>query len=874
MISRLSKPLQMKHLLTSLVLFAVLSLSAQEKGASPLNPQSLIRNPQSTRAVVVGISDYQSPQIPDLRFAHRDAGAFADWLKSPAGGSVPEDNIQLFTNEKATNYAVILALTALLDVCQPGDQVVFYFSGHGDVETKTRSNPGFLLTHDTPPNVYMAGALNLRDLQDIVGTLSERQVKMILITDACHAGKLAGNNIGGTQATAYSLQQQFANEVKIMSCQPNEFSLEGEEWGGGRGVFSYHLIDALTGLADKNEDDIVNLLEAGRYLEEIVPAATVPHPQMPVTAGDRLATLARVDAASLAALKQSKTGLATMVSSTGSKGLEDEVLARADSLTRARYHAFKTALAGDNLLENADAHFRFLIGQEALAPLHGLMRRNFAVALLDEVQQALNALLDNDPYEANNWRYNPQKYSQYPAYLARAIELLGEKHHMYASLVPKKLYFDAYNMNRNMGELVDFPEKRDSIRTTAKSLLMEAIRLEPSAAYLYHAMANLHHVAFSTQSDTFFHYAEKAIQYAPNWLLPYLDIAYEYNLAMGNTTAAGEWLQKALVIAPHAYVVLERLSWLKQWQNKTGESLALCDTMIALRPKLFNAYSTKGVTHLIRTEWKEAEEMFDKSIALDSSLGNWAWNYKIILYCRTRRFHEAEEICRRFAKNTSDESVKIWMLTSLANELADWGFPEGSEGWIRKLIDFTNFNSAPAYWSLGYLKFKEGKLDEAKQLLKKSGEIDPIHSACKDDLPAAIAAMEGKISMADSLFQSCISATEEYYNALEMFVNSTGPYFLYARFLIDQKRYSEARQQYDRCLYWEPHGWRAPYGNALLALAEKGDKREALDWLEKALDNFYPEPESIMAEQIFKKIRKTKRFKALMEKHFPDSFSK
>ena len=107
-----------------------------------------------------------------------------------------------------------------------------------------------------------------------------------------------------------------------------------------------------------------------------------------------------------------------------------------------------------------------------------------------------------------------------------------------------------------------------------------------------------------------------------------------------------------------------------------------------------------------------------------------------------------------------------------------------------------------------------------------------------------------------------------------MFVNSTGPYFLYARFLIDQKRYSEARQQYDRCLYWEPHGWRAPYGNALLALAEKGDKREALDWLEKALDNFYPEPESIMAEQIFKKIRKTKRFKALMEKHFPDSFSK
>ncbi|MBK9017573.1 MAG: hypothetical protein IPM82_27970, partial [Saprospiraceae bacterium] len=26
-----------------------------------------------------------------------------------------------------------------------------------------------------------------------------------------------------------------ANEVKILSCQPSRFSLEGEQWGGGRG---------------------------------------------------------------------------------------------------------------------------------------------------------------------------------------------------------------------------------------------------------------------------------------------------------------------------------------------------------------------------------------------------------------------------------------------------------------------------------------------------------------------------------------------------------------------------------------------------------------------------------------------------------------
>ncbi|MBK6996737.1 MAG: hypothetical protein IPH31_18090 [Lewinellaceae bacterium] len=36
-----------------------------------------------TRAVVIGISDYQDPQIPDLRFADADANAFANFLRSP-----------------------------------------------------------------------------------------------------------------------------------------------------------------------------------------------------------------------------------------------------------------------------------------------------------------------------------------------------------------------------------------------------------------------------------------------------------------------------------------------------------------------------------------------------------------------------------------------------------------------------------------------------------------------------------------------------------------------------------------------------------------------------------------------------------------------
>ena len=39
---------------------------------------------KKTFAVVIGISDYQDPKIPDLRYAHRDAEAFALFLTSPS----------------------------------------------------------------------------------------------------------------------------------------------------------------------------------------------------------------------------------------------------------------------------------------------------------------------------------------------------------------------------------------------------------------------------------------------------------------------------------------------------------------------------------------------------------------------------------------------------------------------------------------------------------------------------------------------------------------------------------------------------------------------------------------------------------------------
>ena len=111
-------------LLAALLLAVATTLSAQDtKGARPVN-QSTNQLINQTRAVVVGISDYQDPAIPDLRFADRDAEAFANFLRSPAGGALDADHLKVLTNGQATMGKLAAALDWLLDVCREGDQAI------------------------------------------------------------------------------------------------------------------------------------------------------------------------------------------------------------------------------------------------------------------------------------------------------------------------------------------------------------------------------------------------------------------------------------------------------------------------------------------------------------------------------------------------------------------------------------------------------------------------------------------------------------------------------------------------------------------------------------------------------------------------------
>ncbi len=859
-----------------------LSLSAQEpKGVTPIPPTSNFKPEasNSTYAVVVGISDYQSPDIPDLQFAHRDARAFADWLKSAAGGNVPESNIQLRTNQEATFAAFAAALDWLVESCDEGGQGIIYFSGHGDVETKTFSQMGFLLLHDSPARSYKAGAYSLYYLQDIISTLSlHKKARVTIITDACHAGKLAGTNIGGAATTAQNLSRQFANEVKILSCQPDEYSLEGEQWGGGRGVFSWHLIDGLTGLADKNADHAVNLFEIGRYLEDAVPAETAPLPQMPMTVGDRQTVVCRVDEAALATLRAAKAERKPGMASTGSKGLEAIFLAEMDSSIQRRYAEFNHALKNRELLDAAPGHrsaddlYRVLVNVQELAPLHQLMRRNLAVALQDEVQQALNALLDNDPYEANNWNYNPQKYGLFPAYLARSIELLGPDHYMVNDLRAKQLFFEGYNRSKLVGELEENPQRRDSIRDEAKALLLQSFALDNEAAYVPFTIGKLYYLKNPPQNDSAITWFTRAVERAPSWLIPYLEISYEFAGTLSDYKNGEYWILRAYEQDSAAYNVLERLAWLRQWQFRPDEANAVCDKMIALKPDLFNGYSTKATTlWLMQGAYEEVEKYSLKSLELYPEQYFWAYFILGEAYIHTRRAAIAVEHFYKGLEKQMSALEKGYLYAGLVNGLVQLGQYEAAEKAIKQTLS-GNFGSGPqktAIWAAtGRMWLQRGDLQQAEQALRHGLTVDPTLNGQWIQILALLGEVkmiQGKPAEAEACFQKAINQEPLWWDS--GFRDEA--HQLYGRFLLSENRVDEARTQFDKCREYRPNGWRQAYGQALL-VARDGKRQKALDWLEQAFERYLPRVETVLEEPILMKIRQTGRFKALAARYFPE----
>ena len=245
-------------------------------------------------AVVIGISRYQDTRIPSLRYAAADAKSFYEWLVSPTGGRYAPGRIKLLLDGEATARNIREALFNWLRQAIEEDVVTIYFAGHGSPDSPDSPENLFFLPYDAQYGRIASTGFPMWDVETALKRFIKAK-KTIILADACHAGGVGESFDLATRAGHGALTNPISSGFQdlskvsdgvcvISASDKDQLSHEGHQWGGGHGVFTYFLLEGLSGRADYNGDAEISLGELIPYLSEQIRRET-RNTQSPIVSG-------------------------------------------------------------------------------------------------------------------------------------------------------------------------------------------------------------------------------------------------------------------------------------------------------------------------------------------------------------------------------------------------------------------------------------------------------------------------------------------------------------------------------------------------------------------------------------------------------------
>ena len=219
-------------------------------------------------AVVVGINRYEDCEIQPLKYAVPDAQAFKDFVESQKkSGLYKAVHIKYLINKDATLRNLKTALGVFLNDARQDDVVYVFIASHGAVDPQGDS---YILTCDANFNSLYSTALPMEEFKKLLmdRIFAERT---IVIADACHSGGI-GNNTRGAREIDMNEFKKFLETSKgraiLTASRAKELSQEDSKLG--HGLFTFFLLQGLSGKADANGDNIVTVSELFDYVNEKV----------------------------------------------------------------------------------------------------------------------------------------------------------------------------------------------------------------------------------------------------------------------------------------------------------------------------------------------------------------------------------------------------------------------------------------------------------------------------------------------------------------------------------------------------------------------------------------------------------------------------
>ena len=580
-------------------------------------------------ALIIGVSDYADDNISDLNFAHKDAEVFAEYLSSEAGGSVPNDNIKLLTNGKATISNIYAAMAWLENQVKKDDLVYFYFSGHGDLE-KGLYQLGFLLAHDTPNLNYKNNAVRVEDVNILANNLSVlKDVAVVMVTDACHSGKLSGSDNVRSTTLGDRLTKVQEGEVRIASCESDQESKESPAWGGGRGAFSYYFIKGLQGLADEmgNGNNEVSLGELDKYLTKKVKKDVnriMRADQNPVVEGKSRKKMSIVTSLNNVSIADGDASRATVGGGRSASNIlstQDQYFQQMASYQLKENFDFRE-LSTYNADELMDYMLQVFPVQNLIVDttswtndlssdviVRNTFKQQLGAEIHNEVQKAINAYLVGDKDELEKRRfYNADNsdFGEYSYMLDVAMKLTSPNSYLYHMMEVKKHYFAGVDARLSLFS----SSNKDSLLTSAFVSQKKALELDDKAAYIHNELGVLH--SYNQENELSIAKFERASKIAPDWPVPINNLGrmkyYNGNYEESDSLAYRAVTMKPDYVNAHILRADNGLKLKNYLQSEDNYKKA-----IEFNEKSYQAYDGLGEVYMKTTAYDVANENFQNA---------------------------------------------------------------------------------------------------------------------------------------------------------------------------------------------------------------------------------------------------------------------
>ena len=596
--------------------------------AVPENPRPANLNGK-TYALLIGISEYpQESPLKSLQYAHADAQTFAQFLHSPRGGSVPDDQIRLLINSQATRDGIDSAVRTFLgEAASKQNTLVLFVAGHADflvtekdpVTGQMVSREPYIVTADVYGQDVKSTGYPMADFRALIAEQTLQFGRVIVYADVCHAGFI--RDAPSERELEPAVKQVFSNRqgnVGVMlASEANRFAYESDEFGG-HGAFTYTVLEGLNGGAAFRNSRIITFADLFRYvvngLGELTNNAQSPdkfvnNDQMAVL--DDVTRNPGITLPNAMPLPESATrrrrGQTTARGQHAAGGVPSDVdsdfarLAHADPL--AAIPAYQRIAADPGVSDDSKRRSAELL----------------RVALEEHGQQVLITYLHGEQL--------PQTKASFD---------LGARYFEEALRLPQATAFDESRMWFCRGRALTFDRQETSYQQ-AVTLLERSILLDPDHAYAYNALGIAYleqvprHPEYYPRAVAAFH---DALRFAPAWAYPMHNLALAWS-EQGNFAAAVASYRTAMSLAPQYSYLPYNLALLDQRRNRLDEADQLYH--LALREAEENRASGLvppvapwrehadilnglGAVAMARRKYKSAQDYYESALKDDPEL--------------------------------------------------------------------------------------------------------------------------------------------------------------------------------------------------------------------------------------------------------------